>query len=174
VRYDFLSNDPTSTRRWIRAVAVLLLLFLLSIPSLTVLGQQQPEEEAKPEERTSVQEESVDDPFSDLDIPAFEGNCPPPSTQEQIMIGVGALALVVICYFLLVRLMERRYILQDRSALVGRHLGFSLTIFMTSLGFVALVYLVTGCLHPKFLLWLGFAAALWIVHGIYTLIVVRN
>ena len=90
------------------------------------------------------------------------------------MIGVGTLALVVVCYFLLVRLMERRYILQDRNAKLGRHLGFSLTIFMSSLGFVALVYLVTGCLHSKFLLWLGFAAALWIVHGIYTLVAVRN
>jgi hypothetical protein len=125
------------------------------------------------EQATSTQEQSAD-PFSGLVAPGEEGACPPPSTQEKIMIGVGALALAVVCFFLLVRLMERRYIQKDRSATLGRHLGFSLTLVVSALGLLALVYLITGCLHPEFLLWLGFCGALWIIHGVYTLIVVRG
>ncbi len=172
---DHFLQSCTTLRPWIRAAALLLLLPAIVLP-VAVHGQAQPAEPpVEPpagEESSSVVEENLDDAFEA--VPFEEGDCPPPSTQEQIMIGVGTLALVVVCYFLLVRLMERRFILQDRSALMGRHLGFSLTIFMTSLGFVALVYLITGCVHSKFFLWLGFAAALWVVHGIYTLIMVRS
>lgn len=132
-----------------------------------------PDEVPPAEETTSTQEQSTD-PFSGLEIPGEDGTCPPPSTQEKIMIGVGALALAVVCFFLLVRLMERRYIQKDRSATLGRHLGFSLTLVVSALGLLALVYIITGCLHSEFLLWLAFCGALWVIHGVYTLIVVRG
>lgn len=129
---------------------------------------------AAPQERTSTTEQDAGDPFAELVVEELLGVCAPPSTQEQVMIGVGTLLILVVCFVLLVRLVERRFITQDRSPQLGRHMGFSLTIFMTSLGFVTLVYLVTGCVHSKFFWWLGFAAALWLIHLVYTLVVVRN
>ena len=90
------------------------------------------------------------------------------------MIGVGTVAIAIVCFLLLVRLMERRSIQRDRSATLGRHQGFSLTIVLSALGLLAMVYLVTKCIHPEFWLWLGFCAAVWLIHGIYTLIVARG
>lgn len=165
--YNLLNPACGSVCRWLRASALLLLCAGWLIPA--VLSAQVPAPAAE-EEASSTQEQSTD-PFA---VPGEDGACPPPSTQEKIMIGVGALALAVICFFLLVRLMERRYIQKDRSATLGRHLGISLTLFLSALGLLALVYIITGCLHSEFLLWLIFFGALWLIHGVYTLIVVRG
>lgn len=175
VRYDRFDNAGSALCRWLRT-SVLLLLCAVWLGPAALLAQTTgnalrsvpPSEEA-----TSTQEQSTD-PFSDL-VPGDEGgSCPPPSTQAKIMIGVGALALAVICFFLLVRLMERRNIQRDKSATLGRHQGISLSLLISTLGLLALVYLVTGCLHPEFWFWLGFCGALLIIHFIYTLIVVRG
>lgn len=115
----------------------------------------------------------ADDRFATLGTPE-EGECPPPSTQEKIMIGVGLVALAVVLFFLLVRLIERRYIQQDRNAKLGRHVGISLTLFLSAGGFLALVYLITGCIHPSVWLWLAFWGVFWAIHGLYTLIAVRS
>jgi hypothetical protein len=176
VRYDRWKIIRRSVRQWLR-VSALLLLFAGSV-SVPALRAQTSGEEATPqaspsEESTSTQEKSVD-PFSGLEVPGQEGQCPPPSTQEKILIGVGALALAVVLFLLLVRLMERRYIQKDRSATLGRHLGFSLTLVLSALGLLALVYLITGCLHPEFLLWLAFCGVVWVIHGAYTFIAVRG
>jgi len=100
--------------------------------------------------------------------------CHPPSTQEWVMIGVGTLAIFVVCFFLLVRVVQRAFIHRDKNATLGRHFGISLTILVGSLGMVALTYLITGCLHRQFVLWLCFPLALWVIHGLYVLIAVRN
>lgn len=169
MKYDRFDIAFGSSCRWLLTSALLLLCAGWLGPA--ALSAQAPDPPA--EEPTSTQEQSTD-PFSGLVIPGEEGTCPPPSTQEKIMIGVGALALAVVCFFLIVRLMERRYIQNDRSATMGRHLGFSLTLVLSALGLLALVYLITGCRHSEFLLWFGFCGALWVIHGIYTLIVVRG
>lgn len=172
--YDRFDTALNLVCRWLRTSALLFLCAGWLGP--VMLSAQTPEpatEEPTAEETTTTQEQSTD-PFSGLVAPEEDGACPPPSTQEKIMIGVGALALAVVCFFLLVRLMERRYIQKDKSATLGRHLGFSLTLVVSALGLLALVYLITGCLHSEFLLWLAFCGALWLIHGVYTLIVVRG
>jgi hypothetical protein len=170
VRYNSPGFISSFSCRQLLAAAVLLLSVCWLVPPM-LLGQEPTPAPTPTEERTSSEERSVD-PFAEL--PGYEGECPPPSTQEKIMIGVGALALAVICFFLLVRLTERRYIQRDKSATLGRHLGFSLTLVLSALGLLALVYLIAGCLHPEFWLWFGFCGAVWLIHGIYTLIVVRG
>jgi hypothetical protein len=177
VRYDYFAAARGFVCQWVRMSALLLLCAAWLGPAVLLAqttGANDLQSATPPEEATSSQEQSTTDPFSGLEVPGEEGVCPPPSTQEKIMIGVGALALAVVCFFLLVRLMERYYIQRDRSATMGRHLGFSLTIFLSALGLLALVYLITGCLHPEFLLWLVFCGALWFIHLVYTLIAVRG
>lgn len=103
-----------------------------------------------------------------------DGGCCPPTTGQKVLIGVGDLAILLVTFFLFVGLMERRFINTDRSSQLGRHLGMSLSLFLTAIGVGALAYLVTGCWPPEFTLWVLFAGAIWAIHGIYTLIVVRG
>ena len=100
--------------------------------------------------------------------------CEPPTTRDWVLIGTGSLIIFVVCFLLLVRLVQRYFIHRDLNPTLGRHAGISLTFAVGSLGMVALAYLVTGCLHKQFLLWLCFPLALLLLHGIYTLVVVRN
>ncbi|MDP9119997.1 MAG: hypothetical protein M3O15_01295 [Acidobacteriota bacterium] len=102
------------------------------------------------------------------------GECHPPSTQEWVLIGAGSLVIFVFCFFLLVRLVQRSFIRRDRNATLGRHFGISLTFLVSSLGMTVLAYLITGCLHHQLVVWLFFPLALWVLHGLYTLIVVRS
>jgi hypothetical protein len=110
--------------------------------------------------------------MDDLSIDLHQ--CLSPSTQQWVIIAVGTLAIFVLCFFLLVRLVQRAFIHRDKNASLGRHCGISLTFLVSSLGMVGLAYLVTGCLNHQFLIWLCFPLALWLIHGIYTLIVVRS
>lgn len=103
-----------------------------------------------------------------------DGGCCPPTAAQKVFIGVGDLAILLVTFFLFVGLMERRFINTDRSAQLGRHLGMSLSLFLTAVGVGALAYLVTGCWPPEFTLWVAFAGVVWALHGIYTLIVVRG
>lgn len=103
-----------------------------------------------------------------------DDECHPPSTQEWLFITLGTLVVFAISFLLLVRLIQRHYIRQDRNATLGRHLGISLTFLVSSLGMTGVAYLVTGCLHRQFLVWLCFPLALWLIHLIYTLAVMRN
>lgn len=102
------------------------------------------------------------------------GECCPPTTAQKLFIGVGDLGILVVTFLLFVRLMERRFINDGRSATMGRNVGISLSLFLTSLGMAALAYLVTGCWPPEFTLWVAFAGVVWALHGLYTLIVVRS
>lgn len=103
-----------------------------------------------------------------------EGGCCPPTTAQKVFIGVGDIAILLLTLFLFVGLMERRFINTDRSAQLGRHLGISLSLFLTAIGVGALAYLVTGCWPPEFTLWVVFAGVVWVIHGLYTLIAVRG
>jgi hypothetical protein len=176
VRYDRLDLTRSPICRWFRISALLLFCSGWLTPA-SLLAQQPggtpPQVSSPPQESTPTQGKD-NDPFSGLVVPGAEGACPSPSTKEKILIGVGTLALAVVLFLLLVRLMERRNIQRDRSATMGRHVGFSLTIFLSAAGLAAIVYLVTGCVHREFILWLGFCLAVWIIHGIYTFIVVRG
>lgn len=130
----------------------------------------------QPGQETSTVEESVDQQLSELAEVEIcgVGDCCPPSTQQKVMIGVGSLAVLVVLWFLLVRLMERRFINQDRSASVGRHAGISFVLFLTMGGMAALAYLITGCVHTEVLVWLGFTGVVFVIHVIYTVAVVRG
>lgn len=155
--------------RWQAVMLAVVLCVLLGMSSSLVA--QQPSTTPTPT-TDSAPQPPADDPFKELTVE--EGECPPPSTQERILIGLGALVWAVIIFLLLVRLIERRFIQSDRSATLGRHAGISLTIFVSSLGLAAIGYLVTGCLHSELFLWLGFCGGIWLIHGIYTLIAARG
>jgi hypothetical protein len=175
VRYD-LCEVRRVPGRWLRTLALPLLcsVWLALPPALPAQETVAPGPQPPPAEESTTLQEGSTDPFSELTVPGEEGTCPSPSTQEKILIGVGSLVLAVILFLLLVRLMERNYIQKDKSATLGRHLGFSLTLVLSAAGLLALVYLVTSCVHPEFFLWLGFCGAVWLIHLIYTLIAVRG
>ncbi len=102
------------------------------------------------------------------------GTCCPPTVAQKAFIGVGGLALALVLFFLLTRSVQSYYIRRDRPLLHGRHAGLSLSLFVTSLGLAALVYLITGCWPPESTVWVGFVGGVWLVHGIYALAVVRD
>ena len=156
------------------ALPAVLLFCLAAAMALPVrLHAQTPTTTDVTEEAVPLGTEGTDVTLQDEGAPAEE-ECQPPSTQQWVMIGVGTLAIFVVCFFLLVRLVQRAFIHRDKNATLGRHFGISITFLVGSLGMTALAYLITGCLHRQFVLWLCFPLALWAIHGLYTLIVVRN
>lgn len=158
--------------RWLPGI---LLLLCFGLFQQRLLAQQEPLTTAAAEPSASAgkaisasaDDQGLGDIFGD-------DECHPPSTQEWVFIALGTLIVLVVSFLLLVRLVQRHYIRQDRNATFGRHLGISLTFLVSSLGMVGVAYLVTGCLHRQFLVWLCFPLALWLIHLIYTLAVVRE
>ena len=110
----------------------------------------------------------------DAAIGCASGQCCPPSTAAKVGIAVGDLAIFLVCFFLFVRLIELRFIQQDRNPLLGRHFGISLSLFLSSLGVAGLYLGVTGCYDPAVWLWAGFVFAIFVVHALYTVVVVRG
>lgn len=102
------------------------------------------------------------------------GECCPPSTGQRVMIGAADAVLFVVLVLLFMRLMERRFIQLDKDARLGRHLGISLALLVASGGMLALQIAVTGCIVTGMWLWVGFVFALFVLHGLYTLVVVRT
>ncbi|MDP2310801.1 MAG: hypothetical protein Q8P18_32585 [Pseudomonadota bacterium] len=98
----------------------------------------------------------------------------PPTTTDKIVIAVGDAAIFAVASFLFVRLMERRFINQDKNPLFGRHLGISLALLITALGMFGLYYGVTGCLSGSMWWWVGLASIVFFVHAAYTVVVVRT
>ena len=113
----------------------------------------------------------LDDSLSSTEVSA---GCQPPSTHQWVLIVAGTVVLAVLSFFLLVRVTQGYFIHRDWNSTLGRHSGISLTLLFSSLGMLALAYLITGCLHRRFLVWLLFPLALWAIHGLHTLVVVRN
>jgi hypothetical protein len=109
-----------------------------------------------------------------LDDVLGDTECHPPSTQEWVFIALGTLGIFILSFLGLVRLVQRYYIRRDRNATYGRHVGISLTFFVSAIGMVPLAYLVTHCLHRQFMVWAIFPLVLWLIHLIYTLAVLRH
>lgn len=101
------------------------------------------------------------------------GECCPPTFQQKLFIGAGTLVLAVVCFFLLVRIFERHAIKKGTNALVGRHMGISLSILLTTAGLAGLIFAITGCFPTQMLLWLAVVGALWLIHLLYALLAVR-
>ncbi len=96
------------------------------------------------------------------------------STGDKVIMGTGSVAIFLILFFLLVRLVERAFIRKESSPLLGRHLGISMALLFGGLGMLAVFYLVGGCWHTSYIWWGAFVGAAWALHGIYTLIAIRG
>lgn len=160
-------------RRHVTATAVLSALLGLLFATLLVAQTPTPTTPGGPPEQRTTQPQTVD-PTRLPGLAELAGDCPPPSTQQQILIGVGTLVFGVVAFLLAVQLIQRRYIQLDRNATLGRHLGYSLTVVLTSAFGFLLAYFLTECWHPKYWYWLAFVVVLWLLHLLYTLLVVRR
>lgn len=152
-----------AARAAVLAAAVVVML-ALTVPLLAAAAAAP----AAAQEPTATQ---FDDNLNSTEGPV---GCQPPSTQQWVMIVAGTIAFAVLCFFLLVRVLQGYFIHRDWNSTLGRHSGISLSLLMSSLGMLGLAYLITGCLHRRFLVWLLFPLALWAIHGLYTLVVVRS
>ena len=65
--------------------------------------------------------------------------CCPPSTAGKVGVVAGDLAIFLVCCFLFMRLMELRFIQENRNPLLGRHLGISLALGIAGVGMAAKV-----------------------------------
>jgi hypothetical protein len=158
--------------RWLFGVLLLLSLGLLPQP---LPAQQEPSVapavESSVATKTDVPAGATDQGLGDV---FGDNTCHPPSTQEWVFIALGTLGIFILSFLGLVRPVQRYYIRRDRNATYGRHVGISWTFFVSAIGMVPLAYLVTHCLHRQFLVWTIFPLALWLIHLIYTLAVLRH
>lgn len=118
----------------------------------------EPEPEPAPEPEP---EPEPDQPVVDLrDQPTViqlcgDGDCCPPSTAQQVMVGVGTLVFTVMAAAFLMWMGSRRYIEQARNPRIGQQYGLTLALIF-GIGFMfLLIRLITGCLPTDFYLWLG-------------------
>ena len=111
--------------------------------------------------------------LDDLDRGCAAGCCPP-STGKTVLLGAASVVLFLVLFFLLVRLVERAFIRSERSPLLGRHLGISMSLLTGSLGGIGIFYFGTGCWIAAFTYWAGFAVAVWLLHLVYTLVAIRR
>ena len=133
-----------------------------------LLGQAQ----AQDEETTTIKKRDKDEE-SEISETVCDGGCCPPNQAELLFIGVSSLALAVVLFLLLPRIIERNAINKGRSPLSARHTGISLALFLASLGMVGIIFAVTGCIAVQMFVWIGVAFIVWLVHGVYALISVR-
>jgi hypothetical protein len=101
------------------------------------------------------------------------GDCCPPTLAQKVFIGVGTLVLAAVCFFLLVRILERHAIKRGTSALVGRHMGISLSLLLTAAGLAGLIFAITGCFPFQLILIVGVVGAIWLIHLLYALVAIR-
>ena len=102
------------------------------------------------------------------------GKCCPPSTSKKLIMGVASIAAFLILFFLMVRLMERVFIKQERSPLLGRHLGISLALFLGGGAVCGILFAGTGCWALAYSYWAGFLGVVWVLQLAYTLIAIRK
>ena len=129
-----------------------------------------------PAERIVVSDtvESIDTGIDDSLDECPIGTCCPPSTSKKLIMGVASIAAFLILFFLMVRLMERVFIKQERSPLLGRHLGMSLALFLGGGAICGILFAGTGCWALAYSYWAGFLGLVWLLHLVYTLIAVRK
>lgn len=101
------------------------------------------------------------------------GGCCPPTLFQKLAIGSLTLLLAAVCLFLIVRIFERHSIKNGRNALVGRHMGISLSILLTALGLAGFIFAITSCFPLQMLVILGVVGAIWLIHLLYALVTVR-
>lgn len=112
----------------------------------------------------------IDDDFGDC----APGQCCPPTMTKKIIMGGASIATFLILFFLLVRLVERAFIRQERSPLLGRHAGISLALFLGAAAVCGIFFGVTGCWVAVYTWWAGFFGVVWLLHFIYMLVAVRK
>ncbi len=101
------------------------------------------------------------------------GECCPPTMLQKLAIGAVTLVLAAVCFFLIVRIFERHAIKRGTNALVGRHMGISLSILLTLCGLAGLIFAITSCFPFQMLLIMGVVGAIWLIHLLYALVAVR-
>ncbi len=101
------------------------------------------------------------------------GECCPPTLVQKFSIGALTLVLAAVCFFLIVRIFERHSIKKGTNALVGRHMGISLSILLTLAGLAGLIFAITGCFPMQMLIIMGVVGAIWLIHLLYALVAVR-
>jgi len=111
--------------------------------------------------------------LDDAEMLLCENGCCPPTMFQKIAIGSATLALAAVCLFLIVRIFERHAIKKGTNALVGRHMGISLSILLTAVGLAGLIKAITGCFPTQMLLILAVVGAIWLIHLLYALVAVR-
>ena len=110
--------------------------------------------------------------LDDVQEVCIDGCCPPTLIQK-VSIGAITVVLAAVCFFLIVRIFERHSIKKGTNALVGRHMGISLSILLTLAGLAGLIFAITGCFPFQMLLILGVVGAIWLIHLLYALVAVR-
>lgn len=156
--------------RWWGQVGIFLVVLALAAP---VLAQDPPSGKTEKSEGTGETTKSLEESIGGITL-CKPGECCPPTMAKKITIGVATLVILVGTFFFFTMLMQRRFIRQRRNATLGKHLGISLSLFITSLGLGALVYLITSCWPPEFWVWIGFVGGVWLLHLIYTMAAVRD
>jgi hypothetical protein len=111
--------------------------------------------------------------LDDADMVLCAGGCCPPTLFQKIAIGSVTLVLAVVCFFLIVRIFERHSIKKGTNALVGRHMGISLSILLTLAGLAGLIFAITGCFPFQMIIILAVVGAIWLIHLLYALVAVR-
>jgi hypothetical protein len=101
------------------------------------------------------------------------GDCCPPTLFQKFAIGSLTLVLAAVCFFLIVRIFERHSIKKGTNALVGRHMGISLSILLTLAGLAGLIFAITGCFPFQMIIILAVVGAIWLIHLLYALVAVR-
>ena len=128
-----------------------------------------------PGERIVVSDtvEPVDIGIDDVDD-CKPGQCCPPTTTKKIIMGLGSIVSFLVLFFLMVRLMERAFIRQEKSPLMGRHLGISLALFLGGGAVCGIFFAVTECWYPSYTYWAAFLGIVWLLHLIYTMVAIRK
>jgi hypothetical protein len=115
----------------------------------------------------------VDTGIEDIDD-CKPGECCSPTTTKKIIMGLASVISFLVLFFLMVRLMERVFIKQEKSPLMGRHLGISLALFLGGGAVCGIFFAVTECWHPAYTYWAGFLGIVWFLHFLYTMVAIRK
>jgi hypothetical protein len=102
------------------------------------------------------------------------GVCCPPSTSKKVIMVAACIAVYLILFFLLVRLLERAFIKQEKSPMLGRHAGISAALFLGTAASAGIIFLVSGCWGIVYSYLAGVMGVVWLFHFIYTMIAIRK
>ena len=170
------SSSPTAVTAFVALVAMLSVVGVAGSPASAeakAVADDEVTPPPPPPERTKDELLAEEIAYDLLRDEKCTGDCCV-STGQKVIMGAGSIAVFLILFFLLVRLVERAFIRRESSPLLGRHSGISMALFFGGLGMLAIFYLVGGCWHMSYLWWGLFVGAAWLLHGAYTLLAVRG